>query len=142
MKILVAFDGSDGAQKALGFAINFSKDCERMIVLYVSRDIISESGRLTYIPDTALERRDSEDEAILARARSILASSNIPFEIIKKNSDGVDVSKVIADTAKELECNMIITGTRKLRGLSKYLLGSVSAGIIAISNVPVIVVPP
>ncbi|PYB68202.1 universal stress protein [Thermoplasma sp. Kam2015] len=142
MKILVAYDGSDGSQKALSFSLNFNKSADKIIALYVSRDIISESGRLTYIPDTILERKDSEDEAILSRAKSILAASNVDFEVIKKNSDGVDVSKVIVDTAKELQCDMIVTGTRKLRGLSKYLLGSVSAGILAISNVPVIVVPP
>ncbi|KAA8923122.1 universal stress protein [Thermoplasma sp.] len=142
MKILVAYDGSDGAQKALSFSINFRGDCQKIIALYVSRDIISESGRLTYIPDSILERRDTEDESILARARSILVSSNIEFKVVKKNSDGVDVSKVIVDTAKEMECDIIVTGTRKLRGLSKYLLGSVSSGIIAISHVPVIVVPP
>ncbi|WP_162509788.1 universal stress protein [Thermogymnomonas acidicola] len=37
---------------------------------------------------------------------------------------------------------MIITGTRKLTGLSRVLLGSVSSELIKVSRIPVLVVPP
>ena len=43
---------------------------------------------------------------------------------------------------EEKGINLIVTGTRKLHGFSKLILGSVSSGIIAHSNIPVTVVPP
>ena len=55
---------------------------------------------------------------------------------------GDEVAKKIYDTAMSKQADFIITGTRKLTGLSKFILGSVSSELIKIAQIPVMVVSP
>ena len=62
--------------------------------------------------------------------------------ILLYNSNGEEIAKIVLETAKDKGVDLIVTGTRKLHGFSKLILGSVSSGIIAHSDIPVTVVPP
>lgn len=72
--------------------------------------------------------------------KAIMSEKNVKFayKIEEKNN----IPKMILDFAKENNIELIVTGTRKLKGLEKLIVGSVSQALVSESNVPVLVVPP
>ncbi|MCL4342521.1 MAG: universal stress protein [Candidatus Thermoplasmatota archaeon] len=66
---------------------------------------------------------------------------NIRADYMTADSAGDLVSRIIYKIAKENAIDVIVTGTRRLKGLSKVILGSVSSELISISDIPVLTVP-
>ncbi|BAB59858.1 hypothetical protein [Thermoplasma volcanium GSS1] len=142
MRVIVAYDGSPGADKAVGFALGLKDSIDKYFILYVSRDITDLSGQLVYISDETVEQQERLADEIVNKAKSLMTRSGVDYEVMKVDSNGEDISKVIVKIAQEKGIDVIFTGTRKLRGLDKFFLGSISSGILALSSCPVIVVPP
>ncbi len=143
MKILVSYDGSGGAREALKYALGLKGTTEEYYIVYVIPTIVGISASFdSYIPQSVYEGQDKTANQILEKAKKILDTEDAKYELIKISSNGEDIPKIILTTAREKGVDLIITGTRKLRGFSKLILGSVSSGIIAHSDIPVTVVPP
>ena len=66
----------------------------------------------------------------------------VETEMIKLDATGDQIAKLIVRTAEEKSADLIISGTRKLSGFSKVILGSVSSEIVKISHIPVLICPP
>ncbi len=143
MKILVSYDGSGGAREALKYALGLKCTTEEYYIVYVIPTIVGISASFdSYIPQSVYEGQDKTANQILEKAKKILDTEDAKYELIKISSNGEDIPKIILTTAREKGVDLIVTGTRKLRGFSKLILGSVSSGIIAHSDIPVTVVPP
>ena len=143
MKILVSYDGSEGAREALKYALELKCTTEEYYIVYVIPTIVGISASFdSYIPQSVYEGQDKTANQILEKAKKVLDTEDAKYELIKISSNGEDIPKIILTTAREKGVDLIITGTRKLRGFSKLILGSVSSGIIAHSDIPVTVVPP
>ncbi len=143
MKILIAYDDTNGAKEALKYSLKFKKITDEYIIVYVIPAIVGISASFdSYVPETVYEGQDKTADEILENAKSVLDNENVHYTTVKIRSEGDEVSKLIADYAVKNGADMIITGTRKLHGISKLILGSVSSGIIAHSEIPVLVVPP
>lgn len=143
MKILVSYDGSEGAKEALKYALELKCNCDEYYVLYVIPTIVGISASFdSYIPQSVYEGQDKTATEILEKAKKILEKENVKYELIKASSNGEEIAKIVLETAKDKGVDLIVTGTRKLHGFSKLILGSVSSGIIAHSDIPVTVVPP
>jgi nucleotide-binding universal stress UspA family protein len=143
MKILISYDGSEGAKEALKYAMDLKCNCEEYYVLYVIPTIVGISASFdSYIPQSVYEGQDKTANEILEKAKRVLEKENVKYELIKASSNGEEIPKIVISTATEKGANLIVTGTRKLHGFSKLILGSVSSGIIAHSEIPVTVVPP
>ncbi|MEM0139384.1 MAG: universal stress protein [Ferroplasma sp.] len=143
MNVLVSYDGSDGAKDALKFAINLKCNVEKYYIAYVIPTIVGISASFdSYIPESVYEGQDKTANEILEKAKKVLETAGVKYELLKMNSNGEEISKIILVTAKEKGIDLIISGTRKLHGISKLILGSVSSGIVAHSEIPVMVVPP
>ncbi|WMT51118.1 MAG: universal stress protein [Ferroplasma sp.] len=143
MKILVSYDGSEGAKEALKYALELKCNCDEYYVLYVIPTIVGISASFdSYIPQSVYEGQDKTANEILEKAKKVLEKEDVKYELIKGSSNGEEIPKIILETATEKGVDLIVTGTRKLHGFSKLLLGSVSSGIIAHAEIPVTVVPP
>ncbi|MCL4452626.1 universal stress protein [Ferroplasma sp.] len=143
MKILVSYDGSEGAKEALKYALELKCNCDEYYVLYVIPTIVGISASFdSYIPQSVYEGQDKTANEILEKAKKVLEKDDVKYELIKASSNGEEIPKIILETATEKGADLIVTGTRKLHGFSKLLLGSVSSGIIAHAQIPVTVVPP
>jgi len=143
MKILVSYDGSDGAREALKYALGMKCTADEYYIVYVIPTIVGISASFdSYIPQSVYEGQDKTATEILDKAKKVLDKEQAKYELIKVNSNGEEIPKIILVTAKEKGVDLIVTGTRKLHGFSKLILGSVSTGIIAHSDIPVTVVPP
>ncbi|MGP6206789.1 universal stress protein [Cuniculiplasma sp. SKW3] len=143
MNVEVAYDNSPSAVKAIEFAKRFGKVIEKMTVVYVNPGIIrTPTGADTIVPEAVFTDQEKFSEKVEASVKSAMENSNLNYEFVKIDATGDEVAKKIVDYANEKGMDLIITGTRKLSGLSKFILGSVSSEIVKISNIPVLVVPP
>lgn len=143
MKVLVAFDGSDAAKLALQFLIKSRHVFEQISVLYVTPAVMGSGPTFdAYVPSTVYVKQDEAADKIIAVAEDMLRETGINAEYLKMDATGDQVAKVIVRSAEEKGADLIVCGTRKLSGLTKVILGSVSSEIIKMSKLPVLICPP
>lgn len=143
MKILIAFDNSETSRKALKFGMTLKLIADEFVICYVAPLIVGAGPNFdAYVPPSMYEKNDVTSEAILNSARELLENHKVNATFLKLDAPGEQIARAMTNAAAERGVDMIITGTRKLSGLSKVLLGSVSSEIIKLSKVPVLVVPP
>lgn len=143
MKILVAFDGSDAAKVALKFSLKFKDITEKMLVIYVTPAVMGSGPTFdSYVPSTVYIKQDEAADKILMTAKELLGDYPDEVELIKQDATGDQIAKIIVRTAEEKGVDLIVSGTRKLSGLSKVILGSVSSEVVKLSHIPVLICPP
>ncbi len=137
-KILVAYDGSDYAKRALDVAIDLALkyNAKLFIVEVADKDIFIKAGVspfsnvLSAIVEKA--KKDVEEATGMARSKGV-------------NSEGVvlegDPASMILEYTNTINADLIVTGTRGLSTFKKIFLGSVSSRIINEAKKPVLVVP-
>ncbi len=143
VKILVAFDNSETARKALRFALKLRPIADEFIICYVAPLIVGAGPNFdAYVPPSMYEKNDATAEAIMSSAKEVLEDQKVSATFLKLDAPGEQIARAMTNAAMERGVDIIVTGTRKLSGLSKVLLGSVSSEIIKLSKIPVLVVPP
>ena len=143
MKAIVAFDDSDAAKEALKFSMKFKDVIDEFVIVYVSPSLIGVTPTFdTYIPASVYQRQEETSDSIIESAKKIAGDTTSNLTFVNVDSKGETVPKAIMRTAKERGADLIITGTRKLSGLSKAILGSVSSEIVKLSTIPVLITPP
>lgn len=143
VKALVAFDGTDGSKNALLFGMKMKPVVDELIITYVFPSAVTAAAPVeAYIPPSIIHEQDQLSETIIATAREMVESESVTTSFLKLDASGEQVAKVIVGAAVERGADLIITGTRRLGGFSKMILGSVSSEILKQSPMPVIVVPP
>ncbi|MDT7901823.1 MAG: universal stress protein [Acidianus sp.] len=134
-RILVGFDGSKESLRALNLAINLAKlhgasikaleVIEHMPVIleaYIKEDALRDRERI--IKHTEIIKRISIENGI-----------NIHYEVVRG-----DPAVVLSKYAESEDFDLIILGKRKLKGLKKVFMESVSSKVLDISKKPVLVV--
>ncbi|CAG7652042.1 universal stress protein [Paenibacillus allorhizosphaerae] len=139
-KVLLAYDGTDGANLALEKTIELSKLNAEMqvLVLHVNQPEPVAAGEAYMIPSVdLLAELETEAKRTLEQAVSRLAPYVVcTGEII---TDGSPASAIVS-CAEHNQCDLIIIGNRGLSGLQKFFLGSVSKQVVKEAPVPVLVV--
>jgi nucleotide-binding universal stress UspA family protein len=139
-KMLLPFDGSASALRALNYAVRLAKDNAPVsihlvhaheepliygeIAVYVSREQMAE-----------LQRAHSED--VLAPAAALLKQAGVSYT--KEVLTG-PVAESIAKRAEETGCDSIVMGTSGLSAIENLLMGSVATKVVHLATVPVTLV--
>jgi nucleotide-binding universal stress UspA family protein len=133
MKILVAYDGSDGAHRALDQAAELAHNGSSVSVVSVAEPL-PQFGRAAamLVPEEDEERRRE-----LAEAKSTLAKKGIDAAIVERKGDA---ASMIIDEAANEGADVIVMGTRGLNVAQRWLLGSVSARVVESAPCNVLVV--
>ncbi|CAC11728.1 conserved hypothetical protein [Thermoplasma acidophilum] len=140
MRALIAYDGSETAQCALEFALNLRNSVNKYIILYVIPQIIGTTPTYdTYVPESMFEDERKKAEDIIEKAKKLVSNENLDIDFQIVDSGTKTVAKKIVEVAEESGVDLIITGSRNLKGLTKIILGSVSSELLKLSNVPVMV---
>ena len=130
--ILLAYDDSEHSRKALEKAISMSGDEDRIIVLYV-------------IPEAILDEfRDVEPEINRAKAWDIV---NKAIEIIiARGKQGIavvregDIADEIIHYARELDCGLILIGSKGISKIGRFSLGSVAEKVARNAETAVLII--
>jgi nucleotide-binding universal stress UspA family protein len=133
-RVLVGFDGSEGAENALNKAMMIIDDDGELIIVAIiplpsDRNLLDQK---TY-------------EVIKSRAYSLINSvindiGSHGYTITGLVKEGEDIAAVIIDAANELHCDLIVLGSRGLSSLGKYPIGSVANKVVQYAVKPVMVV--
>lgn len=139
MKILVAVDGSDISLRALKFAINLSrrfKDGAKLVLTAVDPPLFP--GVEKKIGKANAEQHHADNHAyMLKRSRATLARAKAEYR--EELAIG-EIAETILDVAGKVKPDLIVLGSHGRTPVKGVLLGSVSAKVIAQTQIPVTIV--
>ncbi len=132
--VVVATDGSESVQRAVNVALDLAKRFDASVhALYV----VDES-EVDASPD---QLRDDLHNALERKAEDA-------FDAVRENTDREvhtavregHPAKEVCEYAREIDADVIATGTRGRHGEHRFLLGSVAERVVRSSSVPVLTV--
>jgi nucleotide-binding universal stress UspA family protein len=134
--IVVGYDGSVSSAHAVGYALRLAEftRSEVFLVHAVEHPV----DLIEPVTDEALQTLRRVDEETLAALER--EGSRRGLSVRCEVREGHPVEAILG-AATERRADLIVVGTRGLRGAAKVLLGSVSSGVVAGARVPVTIVP-
>jgi nucleotide-binding universal stress UspA family protein len=143
-RILVATDGSDGANRAIDYAAHLAKNngADLLIVNVVGGEGFPGNmfNRISNAQEVWLkELYSSESAELLTKARD--RAQSIGTGKIQLASRIGDIAQTIIDIAREKEADAIVVSRRGAGRIGGLLLGSVSQKLVSLAPLPVTVVP-
>lgn len=135
-KILVAYDGSDLAKRALEKALEIGKidpaiEIQVVHVIMIPELTNAEQSKFQAFVDNIYEK----GKDIIAEIE--LALFKLPNQSHVFLLEGKAPAYIILNHAKENNCDLIIMGNRGLSGIKEFL-GSVSHTVVQRSKIPVL----
>lgn len=122
MKVLVAYDGSTQADNAINEAIDLVKE-------------FSGSITILHVP---WEESDEKSKAMLKKTEERLKKAGVKYELRSERNNNAPVR--IISIAESEKFDLIAIGSRGIGGAKAWILGSVSAKVVAEAPCPVLVV--
>src|SRR5579862_5768697 len=133
-RIVVGFDGSEHAQKALSRAADIANGATLAVVAAAGPSSLR-------VRDMGLNPEDPVDaearKQALAQAREYLEGRGVNAVYIEGHGTPADV---IVQEAQESGADLIVVGTRGLNAAQRVVLGSVSTNVVHHASCDVLVV--
>jgi nucleotide-binding universal stress UspA family protein len=134
MRILLAYDGSDGAKRALEQAAELAQSDGRSVtVVSVAETLNLGRGGSHIVP----EDEDSERKRELAEAVALLSDRGVKVRAVERKGEP---AAMIIDEAENEHSELIVIGTRGLNAAKRAVLGSVSTDVVHRAPCSVLVV--
>jgi len=143
-KILIPTDGSALSSQAANAGISFARSVgAEVVALYVGQPFAATIGFDGMAAAYAITDEDYE-KASAEQAKKFLQSVVDRAETagVKVTSESVtnfNVADGIVDAASKHECDLVFMGSHGRSGLSRLLLGSVTAKVLSLAHVAVLV---
>jgi nucleotide-binding universal stress UspA family protein len=127
MVVLVAYDGSAPAQRAVEHAVS-AVDGEEIVLLRVVEvaDGMLDAG-LEIVQEKLREVREEKPEELSEEIQSLLGTESVGFRI--ETATG-DPAREIVAFAEEADVTQIVVGSHGRERLSRALLGSVAEKVV------------
>ena len=131
-RILLAVDGSEHSDKAVGVARDLARQFESdLLVLHVRERLVTRRG----VSETEIEDRGlGEELARSMKGDGVNAQADEPLVPHGR------VSQQIAEVARATDREIIVMGSRGLSNISGMFLGSVTHKVLHLAHCPVLVV--
>lgn len=127
-KILVSLDGSESSMKALEKAAEIaSKFSSTLILLHVVSNVSDSAYLALNEYKQAIEKAYEETGKEILEDASESVSKDIEVKTLLKHGDP---GKVIIDSGKQEDVDLIVMGNRGLTPVSRVMLGSVSNKVL------------
>jgi nucleotide-binding universal stress UspA family protein len=124
MKILVAYDGSESAHRALDQAAELTRSNGAEISVVSVAEPLPQFGRAGAML-TPEEVREHLDE--LLDAKAALAEKGVTAHVVERKGEA---ASMIIDEAEKEGADVIVMGSRGLNAAQRVLLGSVSSKVL------------
>lgn len=140
LKLLIATDGSDNANRVIDHVIMQAARCREPVevhLLNVQPPLAGVNVKLFISLEDLNAYYHDEGMAALKNAREKLDAAGINYT----SHIGVgSPAEVIVQYAEDKQCEQIVMGTRGLATVSNLVLGSVATKVIHLAKVPVLLV--
>ena len=135
-RILVATDGSEGADQAVDFAIELCEEMGSTLEVLSVRPHLRPGKGGPAIPISEIEEQHGAEHIAQracehAAAKGVTATPHYAFG---------DAAEDIDSLARSLKVDLIVVGSRGLGTVAGALMGSVSRAVIKRSTIPVTIV--
>lgn len=138
--VLVAFDDSSHAQKALDTAVGVATEANgQLTVLSVAEDPAAWAMAGTGLAVGYDELRDDIQSAVETRLEEALGELPGDLSVTRKVRVGPTAPEILEELS-EGDYDLVVVGTRGRGEISSLVLGSVSHHVLQQSEVPVLVV--
>ncbi|MFW6045609.1 MAG: universal stress protein [Natronomonas sp.] len=133
--ILLPFDGSEGAEKALHHAAEIAHWADATIHVLFVADTTRHS--VTVVENQVVDALVQQGEDIVEEAEKTLRSLGVDYDsdVVQGNP-----APTIIHYAERYDHDLIVIPTHGREGVSRYLLGSVAEKIVRLSSIPVLTV--
>ncbi|WP_417244969.1 universal stress protein [Celeribacter sp.] len=144
-KILLAHDGSNGADGALEKAVGLCKlTGAELVVLTVYRHHSILEASISMVRGHG-EESGNLDDAMRSAAREVgnhakALAGTLGVPKVQAFIKGGPSARTIVTFARQNGCDLIVVGSRGVGASEGYMLGSVSHKVTSISEIPVLVV--
>jgi nucleotide-binding universal stress UspA family protein len=132
-RILVGFDGSEGAENALNKAMMLINEHGEIFLLAV----VPYPSESNLLDSTTHELMKQKAQNLID---SVIRDIGIHDYVIRGIIEEGDIAATIIDRANDLNCDMIILGGRGTSELGNYPIGSVANKVAHYAHKPVMVV--
>ena len=139
MKILLAHDGSEYAEKALERAAGIVRMTNaQLTVVAVTPDLCFPTAELSMDECDAMAKAFARDtEKVLKKVVDTLAAKGLTATTVIESGHVVDK---ILETAKSTGADLIVLGSRGRHGATKLFLGSISSKVAEHATCDVLIV--
>jgi nucleotide-binding universal stress UspA family protein len=140
--MILCWDGSDGAKRAIGHAARLVGDGRPGIVLFAFVPTESARGVLGGLsgPDAPIMSAP-EAEELLERGVGVARAAGFEIEPLLINAEH-KTSRIIVNLAEERDAPLIVMGQRRRSGVGSLILGSVAREVLGVQHRPVLLVGP
>ncbi len=140
--VLICYDGSDGAHRAIAAAARLLS-ARRAVVLDVGPPLTpEESYAEVFAPVIPNFAKDNAEVALERAAGGLEQARRAGFEAVAHSEIASPVWQGIVDYADEIDAAVIVLGSHGRKGADEALHGSVSHQVAAHARRPVLIVPP
>jgi nucleotide-binding universal stress UspA family protein len=141
-RILVAFDDSDVAGRALREALMLGQDGRATVRVVHAVDVMFPATTdMVYVDlETYRQDRVQAGQETVGRAEAIAREADVTVETAVLEVEGTRFSNAILNEARDWGAELIVVGTHGRGALIHLLLGSVAERIIRHAPVPVLLV--
>lgn len=139
--VLIAFDGTELAEKALAHAIDLAKASGgKITVLNITlpwTSVAAGEVAIMFPPEEYEKGAASEAAKRLTKAAEEAALRGVPCDVLHRSD--AQPHKAIVETASEKGCDLIVMGSHGRRGIAGLLLGSVAMKTLTHAHIPVLI---
>jgi nucleotide-binding universal stress UspA family protein len=143
-RILVATDGSEGADRAVDYAARRAKDdgAELLIVNIIGGYGLPDKIFMAFTHDQQIwlkETLESQSAQTLTEARDRARKAGVGTILLESRTG--EAAQTIIEIAQEMKADAIVVGKRGAGLVAGVLLGSISQKLVILSPLPLTVVP-
>jgi len=140
-RLLVAYDGSDNAKRALQYVVDLARDTGMALQVHV---VNVQHEPIIYGEYVTSAMIDELNNSLMAKSRSVLDEAAAMLQAggltCETHTQLGNVAEQINDAVKRLGCDTVVMGTRGLGSFTGLVLGSVASRVIHEVSVPVLLV--
>lgn len=137
--ILVGYDGSENAKRALNKAVELAKESKAQLRIVVAADIANHTIFSGAGSDDRLRGEVVQTAKNLLSDATYTAKKGGVTDVYGSVEEGQPADMILT-LSTEYKASLIVVGRRGVRGLQRFLMGSVSSAVINNATCDVLVV--